>query len=89
MSLPDGLATSMAAALGADGVIGEPEQLSTYECDGLTGHRVVPALVVLPRARPPRFRPSSGSATSTGPVRRARSRDGAVGRRRSASPTES
>src|ERR1700682_5355575 len=25
----------------------EPEQLRTYECDGLTGHRVSPALVVL------------------------------------------
>ena len=29
-------------------VISEPEQLRTYECDGLTGHRVVPALVALP-----------------------------------------
>jgi glycolate oxidase len=28
--------------------IREPEQLRTYECDGLTGRRVVPALVVLP-----------------------------------------
>src|SRR3954447_24548318 len=27
--------------------IREPEQLRTYECDGLTGHRVVPGLVVL------------------------------------------
>jgi glycolate oxidase len=35
--------------LGAGGMIREPEQLRTYECDGLTGHRVVPALVVLPR----------------------------------------
>src|SRR3984893_90944 len=26
----------------------EPEQLRTYECDGLTGRRVVPALVALP-----------------------------------------
>src|SRR5262245_3634749 len=30
--------------------IREPEQLRTYECDGLTGHRVVPALVVLPES---------------------------------------
>src|SRR3954453_13641770 len=30
------------------GVISEPAQLRTYECDGLTGFRVVPALVVLP-----------------------------------------
>jgi glycolate oxidase len=28
--------------------IREPEQLRTYECDGLTGQRVVPALVALP-----------------------------------------
>ncbi|MFN2629596.1 MAG: FAD-linked oxidase C-terminal domain-containing protein [Gaiellaceae bacterium] len=31
-------------------VITEPEQLRTYECDGLTGRRVVPALVALPRS---------------------------------------
>jgi hypothetical protein len=30
------------------GLITEPAQLRTYECDGLTGFRVVPALVVLP-----------------------------------------
>ena len=36
------------AAVGSAGVISEPEQLRTYECDGLTSHRVVPALVVLP-----------------------------------------
>src|SRR5438309_1659224 len=28
--------------------IREPEQLRTYECDGLTGHRVIPELVALP-----------------------------------------
>jgi glycolate oxidase len=32
-------------------VIREPSQLRTYECDGLTGHRVVPALVALPATR--------------------------------------
>ncbi|MGH3010735.1 MAG: FAD-linked oxidase C-terminal domain-containing protein [Gaiellaceae bacterium] len=36
------------AAVGSGGVITEPEQLRTYECDGLTGHRVVPGLVALP-----------------------------------------
>jgi glycolate oxidase len=36
------------AALGVHGVIHEPEQLRTYECDGLTGYRVVPSLVTLP-----------------------------------------
>jgi glycolate oxidase len=34
--------------LGPEHVITEPEQLRVYECDGLTGHRAVPELVVLP-----------------------------------------
>ncbi|MGI8574758.1 MAG: FAD-linked oxidase C-terminal domain-containing protein [Egibacteraceae bacterium] len=34
--------------LGARGVITEEAQLRTYECDGLAGYRVRPALVVLP-----------------------------------------
>lgn len=38
------------AVLGAEGVVKEPEQLRTYECDGLTGYRVVPGLVALPRS---------------------------------------
>src|SRR3954451_8988218 len=44
-----GLAPELVAqfARAAD-VIREPEQLRTYECDGLTGRRVVPALVALP-----------------------------------------
>ena len=42
------LAGEIRAALREDAVITEPEQLRTYECDGLTGHRVVPSLVVLP-----------------------------------------
>jgi glycolate oxidase len=32
----------------ATATITKPEQLRTYECDGLTGRRVVPALVALP-----------------------------------------
>jgi len=32
--------------------IREPEQLRTYECDGLTGRRVVPSLVALPGSAP-------------------------------------
>jgi glycolate oxidase len=35
--------------LGAECVISDPAQLRSYECDGLTGYRVIPALVVLPR----------------------------------------
>ncbi|WP_344320752.1 FAD-binding oxidoreductase [Streptomyces macrosporus] len=37
------------AALGPDAVLDDPLQLRTYECDGLTGFRRVPALVLLPR----------------------------------------
>ena len=33
---------------GASNVITDPLELRTYECDGLTAHRSVPALVVLP-----------------------------------------
>jgi glycolate oxidase len=38
------------AALGDDAVIDDAAQRRTYECDGLAGYRVVPALVVLPEA---------------------------------------
>ena len=34
-----------------DDVISDPVRCRTYECDGLTGYRVVPDLVVLPRTR--------------------------------------
>src|SRR5438105_4763007 len=46
-------------------VIREPEQLRTYECDGLTGRRVVPELVALP-----------GSATEVQAVVRLCNREG-------------
>ncbi len=52
-------------ALGAVHVIAEPEQLRVYECDGLTGHRAIPELVVLP-----------GSTEDVRTVLRACSRDG-------------
>jgi glycolate dehydrogenase FAD-linked subunit len=42
------LRREMVGLLGAGGVISEPAQLATYECDGLAGYRVTPALVVLP-----------------------------------------
>ncbi|MFE6758122.1 FAD-binding oxidoreductase [Streptomyces sp. NPDC057684] len=38
------------AALGPDAVLHDPLQLRTYECDGLTGFREVPSLVLLPRS---------------------------------------
>jgi len=42
------LATRMVAIVGARHVIDDEGELSTYECDGLTGVRVRPRLVVLP-----------------------------------------
>ena len=48
MSLPASFVAELRGALGAAHVITEPEQLRVYECDGLTGHRAVPELVVLP-----------------------------------------
>jgi glycolate oxidase len=42
------LKREMVQLLGASGVVTEPLQLATYECDGLAGYRVTPALVVLP-----------------------------------------
>jgi len=42
------LAGELKRLLPAGALVEEPEQLRTYECDGLTGHRVVPSLVVLP-----------------------------------------
>ena len=48
MALPDRLLDAVRAACGDGGTIEEPERLRTYECDGLTGHRAIPALVCLP-----------------------------------------
>jgi glycolate oxidase len=42
------LAAAMRDICGPADVITDPLQLRTYECDGLTSHRTVPALVVLP-----------------------------------------
>jgi glycolate oxidase len=50
VSAASDLAREAAAALGSDAVITAPERLRTYECDGLTAYRCVPALVVLPRS---------------------------------------
>jgi glycolate oxidase len=38
----------MTQICGRDAVVTDPAELRTYECDGLTSHRVSPALVVLP-----------------------------------------
>src|SRR5215470_3551349 len=38
----------LTAICGQDGVISDPMELRTYECDGLTAHRCSPGVVVLP-----------------------------------------
>jgi glycolate oxidase len=43
----EALATRLRSLLGEEAVITDRAQRRTYECDGLTQHRVVPALVVL------------------------------------------
>jgi glycolate oxidase len=48
VSLPNGFRYKLWRELGPGNVIVEPEQLRVYECDGLTGQRAVPELVVLP-----------------------------------------
>src|SRR3954454_16777611 len=47
MSPDPAFVDALERALRPEQLVREPEQLRTYECDGLTGHRVVPALVVL------------------------------------------
>jgi glycolate oxidase len=42
------VAAKMAAVVGARHSITDPSELRTYECDGLTGFRVMPGIVVLP-----------------------------------------
>ena len=44
------LIKQLEAILGKDGVIRRKDELLTYECDGITGYRQRPALVVLPRS---------------------------------------
>ena len=48
MALPPRFVEDLREALGDDFVITEPEQLATYDCDGLTGWRAQPACVALP-----------------------------------------
>ena len=48
MSLPGGFVDEIRSALPLDAIVDEPEELRTYECDGLTGRREVPGLVCLP-----------------------------------------
>jgi len=46
--LQKGFASELERALGREHVVSDPAQLKVYDCDGLTGWRALPALVVLP-----------------------------------------
>ena len=48
MTIIEGLVPRLREICGAGNVITDPLELRTYECDGLTSHRSVPALAVLP-----------------------------------------
>ena len=49
--LSEELLVQFARTVGNGGIIVERNQLQTYECDGLTAVRTVPAAVLLPRSR--------------------------------------
>ena len=42
------MVTELRPFLPAGGIVTDPAELRTYDCDGLMHYRVVPALVVLP-----------------------------------------
>jgi glycolate oxidase len=48
--IDDQLAIRLARICGADSVITDPQELRTYECDGLTAHRSSPGIVALPQS---------------------------------------
>ena len=48
MSLSPVVRAQLGTVVGTDHLISEPEQLRVYNCDGLTGWRAMPELVVLP-----------------------------------------
>src|SRR5918998_2092659 len=49
MALPETVRRAFEKALDPADVISNPVKCRAYECDGLTGYRVVPELVLLPR----------------------------------------
>lgn len=49
MALAATVRRAFEGVLDPDGVIADPVRCRAYECDGLTGYRVVPELVLLPR----------------------------------------
>ena len=84
LALAASLAPAMRAICGAADVLTDPLQLRTYECDGLTSHRTVPALVVLPETAEEVAAVVRLCASAGVPCRGARQRHRAVRRRASA-----
>ena len=74
MALPLTVRRAFEKALDPRDVMTDPVQRRAYECDGLTGFRVVPALVLLPRDAAAGGRGRAGLRASTGAVRRPRGR---------------
>ena len=73
-------ACGVRAALAPDDVIADPVRCRAYECDGLTGYRVVPGLVLLPRDAA-QVAAAVRVCAGTGAVRRPRRGHRAVRRR--------
>jgi len=48
VSLPAEFRADVQSIVGGDGVISDPAELRTYDCDALTGRRATPELVLLP-----------------------------------------
>ena len=78
------LVAAMREICGRADVLTDPLELRTYECDGLTSHRTVPALVVLPETAAEVAAVVRVCAAAGGAVRGARQRHRAVRRRRAA-----
>ena len=81
------LVPAMVEICGPDGVITDPLELRTYECDGLTAHRAAPGLVVLPRTGGAGGRGGPGVRRGGHPVRGPRHRAPACPAARCPAPT--
>ncbi len=70
MDVIERLRDSLERVVGPKGVISEPSELRTYECDGLAGYRVTPALVALPTSTAEVAQCRGRLPPGKGPVRR-------------------
>ena len=68
MALDSAVRQAFEQALSPADVISDPVQCRAYECDGLTGYRVVPDLVLLPRNAEQVAASQGGGGPDTGVV---------------------